>query len=122
LLGLNVLAYFVLWILTLARLIKYRPLLFADLTSHTKGVTFLTTVAGTCVLGTQFAILTPYINVAEFLWFLGFALWFLLLYVFFTAVTVREPKPSLENGITGAWLLATVSTESICALGTLIAP
>src|SRR5580765_2610713 len=67
LLGLNALMYLVLWILTFARLIKYRPLLFADLTSHSKGVTFLTMVAGTCVLGTQFAILTSYTGIAEVL-------------------------------------------------------
>ncbi|HEX7232572.1 MAG TPA: tellurite resistance/C4-dicarboxylate transporter family protein, partial [Candidatus Binatia bacterium] len=34
----------------------------------------------------------------------------------------REPKPSLEAGISGAWLLVVVSTESICVLGAIIAP
>jgi tellurite resistance protein TehA-like permease len=60
--------------------------------------------------------------VAHLLWFVGLALWAVLIYVFFTAVTLREPKPSLEQGITGAWLLVTVSTESLAVLGTLVAP
>ena len=44
------------------------------------------------------------------------------MYAFFTAVVVRETKPSLETGINGAWLLAIVSTQSVSVLGTLLAP
>jgi tellurite resistance protein TehA-like permease len=118
----NMTAYVVLWVLTLLRLVHYRAQLIDDLTHHARGVTFLTTVAGTCVLGNQFAVLTPFMPVAVGLWFTGLALWTMLLYTFFTAVTVREPKPSLETGINGAWLLVVVSTESICVLGTFVAP
>ncbi len=121
LLWINVIAYGVLWALTLARLIRYRPEFVDDLTHHARGVSFLTMVAGTCVLGSQFASLTPLVNVAQALWFLGLALWLLLIYTFFTVVTVRELKPTLENGITGAWLLVVVSTESLCVLGTSVA-
>jgi tellurite resistance protein TehA-like permease len=122
LLWLNVFAYAVLWVITLMRLVCYRAQLIYDLTHHARGVTFLTKVAATCVLGTQFAVLTPFMSVAIGLWFVGVGLWTLLLYTFFTAVTVREPKPSLEAGINGAWLLVVVSTESICVLGAIIAP
>jgi tellurite resistance protein TehA-like permease len=118
----NITAYVMLWFLTLLRLVYYRAQLIDDLTHHARGVTFLTTVAGTCILGNQFAVLTPFMPVAVGLWFTGMALWTVLLYTFFTAVTVREPKPSLETGINGAWLLVVVSTESICVLGTLVAP
>ena len=111
-----------LWVLTLLRLVYYRAQLIDDLTHHARGVTFLTTVAGTCILGNQFAVLTPLMPVAVGLWFTGLALWIVLLYTFFTAVTIREPKPSLETGINGAWLLVVVSTESLCVLGTLVAP
>lgn len=121
-LWLNVVAYGVLWLITLARLLLYPQRVLDDLTHHARGVTFLTQVAGTCVLGSQFALLTPYARVAQILWFVGLALWTLLIYVFFTAVTFREPKPSLEEGINGAWLLVTVSTESLAVLGTLVAP
>ena len=118
----NMTAYVVLWVLTLLRLVYYRAQLIDDLTHHARGVTFLTTVAGTCILGNQFAVLTPLMPVAVGLWFTGLALWIVLLYTFFTAVTIREPKPSLETGINGAWLLVVVSTESLCVLGTLVAP
>src|SRR5262245_64554894 len=118
----NMTAYVVLWALTALRLVYYRTQLLDDLTHHARGVTFLTTVAGTCILGDQFAILTPLMPVAVGLWCIGLALWTVLLYTFFTAVTVREPKSPLETGINGAWLLVVVSTESICVLGTLVAP
>jgi tellurite resistance protein TehA-like permease len=120
--GVNIAAYVVLWVLTLLRLVHYRAQLIDDLTHHARGVTFLTTVAGTCVLGNQFAVLTPFMPVAVGLWCTGLVLWIVLLYTFFTAVTVREPKPALETGINGAWLLVVVSTESLCVLGTLVAP
>jgi tellurite resistance protein TehA-like permease len=118
----NVIAYVALWGITLARLVAYPRNVLYDLTHHARGVTFLTQVAGTCVLGSQFALLTPYIAVAHLLWFAGLVLWAVLIYVFFTAVTLREPKPTLAQGITGAWLLVTVSTESLAVLGTLVAP
>jgi len=43
-----------------------------------------------------------------------------IMYTFFTAVTVRENKPSIEAGLNGGWLLAVVATQSISVLGTLL--
>ena len=117
----NIAAYIVLWTITLVRLFRYHAQFVYDLTHHDRGVTFLSTVAATCVLGTQFAVLTPYQPLAVSLWFVGIALWVALIYTFFVAVTVRESKPTLEAGISGSWLLVVVSTESICVLGTLVA-
>jgi tellurite resistance protein TehA-like permease len=121
LLWINVVAYIVLWALTLARLARYRAEFMDDLTHHARGVTFLTMVAGTCVLGSQFAILTPWLPIAEGLWLLGLALWLLLIYTFFAVVTIRATKPALDAGINGAWMLIIVSTESLCVLGTSVA-
>jgi len=115
-------AYVVLWLLTLLRLLMFPRRLLGDLTDYARGVAFNTMVAGTCVLGTQFAILTSGTRIAQLLWVLGFGLWVVLNYTFFTAATVREPKPSLENGINGAWLILVVGTESVAILGTLVAP
>jgi len=119
---LNLVAYFVLWGLTLLRFFRYRAQLLDDLTHHFHSAAFLTIVAGTCVLGSQFAVLTSWMWVAKALWFAGLGLWVVLNYTFFTVVTVRNPKPSLEAGINGVWLLTVVATESISVLGTLVAP
>ena len=118
----NVVAYVVLWLLTLIRLVRYSSQLIADLTSHTRGPGFFTLVAGTCVLGSQFVILTGDTTIAMLLWFLGILLWLIIMYTFFTAVTVRAEKPPLESGLNGAWLIAIVATQSISVLGTLVAP
>ncbi len=120
LLWINCAAYVILWALTLGRLAWHRAALVDDLTHHARGVLFLTMVAGTCVLGNQFAILTPWMSLAAALWVLGFALWLVLIYTFFTVVTVRDPKPAFESVINGAWLLVIVSTESVCVLGVLV--
>src|SRR5690606_27170276 len=56
------------------------------------------------------------------LWWIGLVLWTVVSYAFFTAVVIREEKPTLEEGINGAWLLAIVATQSVSVLATLIAP
>jgi len=117
----NIAAYAVLWLVTLLRLVRYPKDMVIDLTHHALGVTFLTKVAATCVLGTQFAVLTPWLEVAAALWLVGIVLWVVLIYTFFASVTLREPKPSLAEGINGSWLLVTVATESVAVLGTLVA-
>jgi tellurite resistance protein TehA-like permease len=121
LLWLNVIFYFVLWGITVLRIALFRSVLIADLTHHARGVTFLTIVAGTSVLGVQFAILTPFMAVALGLWVLAILLWIVLIYTFFAAVTITEPKPPIEVAINGSWLLVTVATESLSILGTLVA-
>ena len=121
LLWLNVFSYVVLWGITLLRIVFFRSALIADLTHHARGVTFLTIVAGTDVLGVQFAILTPLMTVALGLWVFAILLWVILIYTFFAAVTITEPKPPIEVALNGSWLLVTVATESLAVLGTLVA-
>ncbi len=48
-------------------------------------------------------------------------LWILLTYVIFTNLTIKETKPTIDQGITGAWLLAVVATQSIAVLSALLA-
>lgn len=117
----NEACYGVLCILTLTRLVRYFPQMKADFIDHKRGPGFFTLTAGTCVLGTQFVVLDQDFTTAVVLWSLGILLWFITMYVFLTAITVREDKPSLEAGINGTWLLAVVSTQSIAILGTLVA-
>ena len=73
------------------------------------------------MLGAQFAILTPFMAIAAGLWVFAVLLWLILIYTFFAAVTVVEPKPSIVVAINGFWLLVAVATESLTVLGTLVA-
>ncbi|BDG45160.1 tellurite resistance/C4-dicarboxylate transporter family protein [Geobacillus sp. 44B] len=116
----NTVAYITLWCLTLFRLIRFTPRIIADLTSHTLGPGFFTLVAGTCVFGSQLITVAHHYSLALYLWFLGIILWIVVMYTFFTAVTVRKDKPTLAEGINGAWLIAAVATQSISVLGTLL--
>ncbi len=117
----NILFYIVLWVLTIARLGFYLPRLLADLAEATRGAGFFTLVAGTCILGTQFKTLAGDAGSASLFWFTGIILWLAIMYGVFTAVMTRETKPDLGGGITGSWLIAVVSTQSISILGTLLA-
>ena len=61
-------AYAVLAVLVVIRLIAFTKPLVADLTSHAKGFAFLTIVAGTNVLGSASAVIHGWWTVAEILW------------------------------------------------------
>lgn len=122
LLVIAVVSYAILWLLTLLRLARHFPRFTADLANHARGPGFFTLVAGTCVLGSDLAIVAGADSVALGLWAFGGALWLLVMYSFFTVVSVREDKPDLQTGINGAWLLAAVATQSIAVLGTLVVP
>ncbi len=120
LLAVNVVAYLVLAVLSIYRAVRFGRLLLDDLISHARGPGFFTTVAGTNVLGTQFVVVYPMEEVATGLFMLGVVLWVIVMYTFFTAVVVREQKPTVEKGINGAWLIAIVATQSVSILGTLL--
>ncbi|MDR6123622.1 tellurite resistance protein TehA-like permease [Bacillus sp. SLBN-46] len=122
LLYINIIAYISLWVLTLTRIFFYFPSMLADLTSHTIGPGFFTLVAGTCVFGSQLIIVGHNYSIAIYLWALAILLWLLIMYTFFSAVTVRRDKPTMVEGINGAWLIAAVATHSISILGTLLSP
>jgi tellurite resistance protein TehA-like permease len=122
LLYLNLAAYLILWLLTLIRLVAYAPRALADLTDHLRGPGFFTTVAGTCVLGSQLLVVAQARAAAYWFWLLGLCLWLGIIYAFFLSITVVQQKPPIERGINGSWLLATVATQSIAVLGALLAP
>jgi tellurite resistance protein TehA-like permease len=117
LLALNVGFYAVLWIVTLARLLLFPRRVAADLADHAKGPGFLTIVAATNIIGSQLQSEIEWARLAAGLWVLGIVLWGVLLYSFLIAATVKEEKPSLEEGINGGWLLLVVATQSIAVLG-----
>jgi tellurite resistance protein TehA-like permease len=119
--ALNLATYAVLVVAGVARIATSARVVATELGDHVRGPAFLTIVAGTCVLGVQCTELVGWRSAGAGLWVLGLVSWSVLIYAFFAAVTLVEPKPRLEHGIDGAWLLATVSTESIAVLGTMVA-
>lgn len=122
LLFLNVAGYAILSLLLLARLVAYPTRVLRDFCDHGRGPGFFTVVAATCVLGAQLLLVSSQSGAALVLWIVGIVLWALVMYGFFTAVVIREHKPSLEAGINGAWLIAIVATQSVSILGSLLAP
>jgi tellurite resistance protein TehA-like permease len=115
-----VLAYVVLGALLIARVVLYRARFAADVTNHAKGFAFLTTVAGTNVLGAASVVIHGWYDLAWVLWWLGVLLWAGFVYATLIAVVIRSGKPGLQAGINGTWFLLTVSTESIAVLAALL--
>ena len=120
LLVVNIVAYALLWLLLLIRLLLFFGRVKDDINNHVRGPGFFTVVAGTSVLGSQLLIVANQSRVASVLWLLALILWAVIMYTFFAAMTVRENKPSIESGLNGAWLLVVVATQSISVLGTLL--
>jgi tellurite resistance protein TehA-like permease len=119
--ALNVAAWAVLCVLTGVRLARHRERMLLDLRDHLRGPGFFTVVAGTAVLGSQFAIFDVSLGAAFALAALAAVLWFVLTYAVLAALTLKEDKPALDKGINGGWLLAVVATQSLAVLGALLA-
>jgi tellurite resistance protein TehA-like permease len=119
LLWLNAAQYLLLWILTAWRLLRYRRALLDDLTDHRRAPGFFSAVAATSVMGNQL-IITGAFDIALALWIFGLFIWIVLTYAIFTTLTIKETKPTIDQGITGAWLLAVVATQSIAILSALL--
>ena len=120
LLWLNGGQFLLLWILTSWRLLRYRRAMIADLTDHRSGPGFLSAVAATGVMANQL-ILAGAFELALGLWIFGIFLWIILTYAILANLTIKETKPTIDQGITGAWLLTVVSTQSIALLSALLA-
>lgn len=119
--GFNKTAYLILWLMLLLRLIFYSDRFLRDISDHARSPGFLTVVAATNVLGSQYAIIAEDPGPARWLYYLGFALYLAIIYFFFVMITVKRGKPTLEMGINGVWLLMVVSTQSVVVLGTQLA-
>jgi tellurite resistance protein TehA-like permease len=119
---LNLVFFAALWLLTLHRIARHRAHFLADLTDHVRGPGFFTIVAGTCILGSQWLLTYNAAALAEALWLFAIALWLVLTYTIFTAITIKEKKPTLAEGMHGGWLLAVVATQAVSVLGARLAP
>jgi tellurite resistance protein TehA-like permease len=118
---LNLVAYGALVVMTMLRARRYPRLLVADLTDHQRGPACFTMVAATCLLGSQALRITGTLQYPALLLVTGLLLWTGLTYGIFTALIVKSTKPELGDGISGAWLLAVVATQSVAVLSGLLA-
>jgi tellurite resistance protein TehA-like permease len=119
---LNLGFYPTLWVLAIVRVLRYRDRVRADLLHHGRAVGFFTTVAATCVLGSQCLLIGEAEAAALGLWIAGIALWAVLIYGVLTVLTVKPDKPALADGINGGWLISVVAAQSVSVLGAQLAP
>jgi tellurite resistance protein TehA-like permease len=113
----NLVFYVVLWSLTVTRVVRFPRQFIADISHHGRSVGFFTTVAATCVIGTQVLVIAGAWRPAASLWMFGIVLWGGVTYTVFTALTVKADKPGLAEGINGGWLVAVVAAQSVSVLG-----
>lgn len=119
---LNAIFFVVLLIVFVLRVVLFLPRLVDEFRDHQKGPAHFTLVAGTCILGNQVMVIFHQPLLAKtLLVFAGFC-WLIFIYAFFTSITIRRNKPSLDRGINGSWLLTIVSTQAVAVLMILIVP
>lgn len=120
--GVNLAAYTILWLLTLARVICYPDKVRRDLTSENRGPGFLTSIAATCILGNQIFLLVKSPTAGLVFWLVGLGLWLAITYALFTARITNRHKPDPPHALHGGWLIPVVSTEAIAVLGAFVGP
>jgi len=117
----NIVFYAALWILFVLRFLRFRSRVYDDVVDHLHGQGFFTMVAGTSLVGSQFLLLARDDRTAAGFLVVTVILWIVFTYTIFTALTIKEHKPTLDQGISGGWLLAVVATQSIAVLAALLA-
>ena len=107
-------------LITLVRLVRFGPALWADLMDPGRVFGFFTIIAGSDVFGAGLALrglLAP----ALALWVAALVLWLVLIYVGFMVLTLRNTADG-ANIVAGGWLNAIVGTQSLVVLGAIVAP
>jgi tellurite resistance protein TehA-like permease len=104
-----------------ARILRYPREFAADIQSHARGVGFFTSVAATAMFGTELVLLMDAAAIAVVFWVAAAALWFVTIYGELAVLTVKPDKPSLADGLNGAWLVSAVASQAVALLTVLIA-
>jgi tellurite resistance protein TehA-like permease len=120
LLAINVTAYAVLILMTLARVVCFPGAVWRDLTEPQLVFAFFTLVAATDVVGVGLS-LRGFAMVALAMWIGALIVWLLLIYLSFTVLIVFN-APSRGDIIFGGWLIAIVATEAIAINAVVVAP
>jgi tellurite resistance protein TehA-like permease len=111
----NLLAYSLLVIFMVLRLLWFGPALRADLINPRLVFSFFTIVAATDVLGTGID-LRGVESVAQALWFFALLAWFVLIYFSFAVLIFLNTRHGADI-LEGGWLMAIVGTQSLVILG-----
>lgn len=118
--GLNALAYVILLGCLALRWLRHRAPLAADYGDHARAPGFFTIVAGTCLIGSQCALIANWMPGACVFWVGGLVAWCLLTYTILPILISATQKPPPGEAISGTWLLAVVGTEAVSVLGSVI--
>lgn len=113
--SINIIAYVVICVLFLARLAFYPRAFLSDFLNSRKNMGFLSFVAATCILGSQFIILANNPQIGLYFLIIGLVSWVLLTYALLAVVIEKPDKPSLV-AISGTWLLLIVATQAVAIL------
>ena len=119
--AINVVAFAAIVLLTVLRATWFPRDVWRDMTDHQRAPGFFAGVAAAAVLGSQLVLLGDDREMAWVLWFVAVVLWIGLTYTVFAALVIKRVKPALDEGISGAWLLAVVATQSIAVLSLYLA-
>lgn len=113
----NMGAWLLLWLAGFVRAVLDPRGLARNLSRHETGPGYLTLVAGTAVLGSDFGAFQLATWVVIPLFALSIALWWIVQYGFLAGVTEGRGKPPLESGLSGQWMLLVVATQAVASLG-----
>ncbi len=117
----NIIAYAILLPILVLRVVFYWDCLYKDLSNPKLSFVFFTVVAGTNVLGAQFVSVVNQPEIAKIFWYFGLFLWVVISLSTFS-ILFLECTEGIEKVVHGGWLIATVGTQSVAALGGLLAP
>ena len=117
----NIVAYIVLWLISIYRIMYHFDRYRADIQNHLRAPGFFTIIAGTNTLGADFLIIANNRTIAYILWIFGIILWLIYQYTVFTSLMFSVQKQPLNKAINGGWLVAVVSTESVALLAAQLA-
>lgn len=106
--------------LLLLRISLYFPEFKKDLSTHSKGAAYLTTVAALCILGTKNVLVRNDLSYALLGWSVTFGIWLTFIFSFFILIILKKEKVGLREGINGTWLLMVVSSQALSISGNLV--
>ena len=117
---LNLTFLLVLVLLFIYRCIFYGSGVLEDFRSYQKGPGFFTIVAALCIVGNQVILFLESWFLAEIILIVAALAWFFIFYGFFYNITVTEEKKTLQEGISGTWLVIIVAIQALSALITFV--